>query len=59
MNFWAVQILNGVSLGMLLFLIASGLSLIFGLMRIAVSYSTRALSASPCPPRRSSAEAMK
>jgi len=35
MNFWAVQILNGVSLGMLLFLIASGLSLIFGLMRIA------------------------
>ncbi|MDF1551697.1 MAG: branched-chain amino acid ABC transporter permease [Deferrisomatales bacterium] len=35
MNFWAIQILNGVSLGMLLFLIASGLSLIFGLMRIA------------------------
>lgn len=35
MSFWAVQILNGVSLGMLLFLIASGLSLIFGLMRIA------------------------
>lgn len=35
MNFWAIQILNGVSVGMLLFLIASGLSLIFGLMRIA------------------------
>ncbi|MBI5441093.1 MAG: branched-chain amino acid ABC transporter permease [Deltaproteobacteria bacterium] len=35
MNFWAIQILNGVSLAMLLFLIASGLSLIFGLMRIA------------------------
>ena len=35
MNFWAMQILNSVSLGMLLFLIASGLSLIFGLMRIA------------------------
>jgi branched-chain amino acid transport system permease protein len=34
-NFWAIQILNGVSLAMLLFLIASGLSLIFGLMRIA------------------------
>lgn len=35
MNFWAIQILNGVSFGMLLFLIATGLSLIFGLMRIA------------------------
>jgi branched-chain amino acid transport system permease protein len=35
MNFWSIQILNSVSLGMLLFLIASGLSLIFGLMRIA------------------------
>jgi branched-chain amino acid transport system permease protein len=34
-NFWAIQLLNGVSLGMLLFLIASGLSLIFGLLRIA------------------------
>jgi branched-chain amino acid transport system permease protein len=35
MNFWAIQVVNGVSFGILLFLIASGLSLIFGLMRIA------------------------
>lgn len=35
MNFWAIQLLNGFSMAMLLFLIASGLSLIFGLMRIA------------------------
>ena len=34
MTFWAVQTLNGVSFGMLLFLIASGLSLIYGLMKI-------------------------
>jgi len=34
MNFWAVQILNGVSFGMLLFLLAAGLSLIYGLMKI-------------------------
>ena len=34
MDFWIVQILNGVSLGMLLFLLAAGLSLVFGLMRI-------------------------
>ena len=34
MTFWAIQILNGVSFGMLLFLLAAGLSLIFGLMRI-------------------------
>ena len=30
MTFWAIQILNGVSFGMLLFLLAAGLSLIFG-----------------------------
>ncbi len=35
MVFWVIQTFNGVSLGMLLFLIASGLSLIFGLMKIA------------------------
>jgi branched-chain amino acid transport system permease protein len=34
MTFWAIQILNGVSFGMLLFLLAAGLSLIFGLMKI-------------------------
>jgi branched-chain amino acid transport system permease protein len=34
MSFWAIQVLNGVSFGMLLFLLAAGLSLIFGLMRI-------------------------
>ena len=34
MNFWLLQIFNGISLGMLLFLLASGLSLIFGLLRI-------------------------
>ena len=34
MIFWAIQVLNGVSFGMLLFLLAAGLSLIFGLMRI-------------------------
>lgn len=34
MRFWAIQILNGVSFGMLLFLLAAGLSLIYGLMRI-------------------------
>ncbi len=34
MEFWVVQALNGLSFGALLFLIASGLSLIFGLMRI-------------------------
>ncbi|MGE0733527.1 MAG: branched-chain amino acid ABC transporter permease [Alphaproteobacteria bacterium] len=34
MNFWLLQILNAVSLGALLFLVASGLSMIFGLMRI-------------------------
>jgi len=32
--FWTIQILNGVSFGMLLFLLAAGLSLIYGLMRI-------------------------
>jgi len=34
MTFWFVQTLNGVSYGMLLFLLAAGLSLIFGLMKI-------------------------
>jgi branched-chain amino acid transport system permease protein len=34
MAFYSIQILNGLSLAMLLFLIASGLSIIFGLMRI-------------------------
>lgn len=34
MAFYTIQILNGLSLAMLLFLIASGLSIIFGLMRI-------------------------
>ncbi len=34
MTFWAFQILNGASFGMLLFLLAAGLSLIYGLMRI-------------------------
>jgi branched-chain amino acid transport system permease protein len=34
MKLWATQILNGVSFGMLLFLLAAGLSLIYGLMRI-------------------------
>ena len=34
MTFWIVQLLNGVSFGMLLFLLAAGLSLIFGLMRV-------------------------
>jgi len=33
-TFWAIQTLNGLSFGMLLFLLAAGLSLIFGLMRI-------------------------
>lgn len=34
MNFLLIQVLNGVSFGMLLFLLAAGLSLIYGLMRI-------------------------
>jgi branched-chain amino acid transport system permease protein len=34
MSFWLFQLLNGVSFGMLLFLLAAGLSLIYGLMRI-------------------------
>ena len=34
MSFVVLQILNGVSFGMLLFLLAAGLSLIYGLMRI-------------------------
>jgi branched-chain amino acid transport system permease protein len=34
MTFWTTQLLNGVSFGMLLFLLAAGLSLIYGLMRI-------------------------
>ena len=34
MTLWAIQTLNGLSFGVLLFLLAAGLSLIFGLMRI-------------------------
>ena len=32
--FWVIQTLNGISFGMLLFLLAAGLSLIYGLMKI-------------------------
>jgi branched-chain amino acid transport system permease protein len=34
MNFWVVQTINSISYGMLLFLLAAGFSLIFGLMNI-------------------------
>ena len=34
MNFWSIQLLNGLSLAMVLFLLSAGLSVIFGLMRI-------------------------
>jgi branched-chain amino acid transport system permease protein len=34
LNFWVVQTFNGISYGALLFLVGSGLSLIFGVMRI-------------------------
>ena len=34
MEFWVTQTFNGVSYGALLFLLAGGLSLIFGMMRI-------------------------
>jgi branched-chain amino acid transport system permease protein len=34
MIFWVIQTLNGISFGMLLFLLAAGLSLIYGLMKI-------------------------
>jgi branched-chain amino acid transport system permease protein len=34
-SFWVLQTLNGLTLGSLLFLVASGFTLIFGLMRIA------------------------
>jgi branched-chain amino acid transport system permease protein len=34
MMFWVVQALNGISFGMLLFLLAAGLSLIYGLMKV-------------------------
>lgn len=34
MDFWLYQILNGLSFGMLLFMLSSGLALIFGVMRI-------------------------
>ena len=33
-EFWIIQTFNGVSYGALLFLLASGLSLIFGVMRV-------------------------
>src|SRR5205814_6073847 len=34
MTVWAIHVLNGISFGMLLFLLAAGLSLIYGLMKI-------------------------
>ena len=34
LNFWMIQAFNGISYGALLFLVGSGLSLIFGVMRI-------------------------
>jgi branched-chain amino acid transport system permease protein len=34
LNFWIIQAFNGISYGALLFLVGSGLSLIFGVMRI-------------------------
>lgn len=34
MNYWVIQTFNGISYGALLFLLANGLSLIFGVMRI-------------------------
>lgn len=34
MTYWILQILNGLSFGMLLWILAAGLSMIFGLMRI-------------------------
>jgi branched-chain amino acid transport system permease protein len=34
MAFWSIQVLNSLSLAMLLFLLSAGLSIIFGLMRI-------------------------
>ena len=34
MTFWVVQALNGISFGILLFLLAAGLSLIYGLMKV-------------------------
>ena len=34
MDFWITQVFNGISYGALLFLLASGLSIIFGVMRI-------------------------
>ena len=33
-QFWLIQAFNGISYGALLFLVGSGLSLIFGVMRI-------------------------
>ena len=35
MQFWVIQTLNSFALGGLLFLLSSGFSLIFGMMRIA------------------------
>ena len=35
MQYWIIQTLNSLALGGLLFLLAAGFSLIFGLMRIA------------------------
>jgi branched-subunit amino acid ABC-type transport system permease component len=36
MEFWVTQTFNGISDGALLFLLAGGLSLIFGMMRIVI-----------------------
>ena len=35
MEYWLIQILNSITLGMLLFLLASGFTIVFGLMQIA------------------------
>ena len=35
MNFWLIQSLNSLALGGVLFTLAAGFSLIFGLMRVA------------------------
>ena len=35
MNFWIIQGLNGLAFGAILFILAAGFSLIFGLMRVA------------------------
>ena len=37
MSYWAAQLLNGVSFGMLLFFLASGLTLTLGVQRVTVA----------------------